>query len=196
MFTASQPDVELFASSLPYSLSNTKLFRRDLIEAHGIRYQQDLSIGSDQPFTLQALLHAKRISILSDYDYYYAVRRRDARNITAKTDHLERLRCTEQIMNLVADAVPAGPNRDAILRRHFMFELSRLLQPDLLRLDREIQQRVCSGVGLMVAEYLTESIADRVDASRRVKFRLAKAGRLDDLLAVDPAGRRSRHRRC
>ena len=35
-------------------------------------------MGSDQPFTLEACFRARRISVLADYDYYYAVRRLNA----------------------------------------------------------------------------------------------------------------------
>ena len=62
--------------ALPWSLSNTKLFRRELIERHGLRYPEDMPVGSDQPFTTRGLRPRRRISVLADYDYYYAVRGR------------------------------------------------------------------------------------------------------------------------
>ena len=122
VFAANAVDVSLFDSALPWSLSNTKLFRRELIERSRPALPRGHA-GGQRPAVHagRRCYHAKRITVLADYDYYYAVRRLDARNITSKTSHEERLRCTAQIMTVVADLVVAGPDRDAIMRRHFMF---------------------------------------------------------------------------
>ena len=36
---------------------------RDLIEAHGLRYREDMPINSDQAFTLEACVRSRRISV-------------------------------------------------------------------------------------------------------------------------------------
>ncbi|HEX6873954.1 MAG TPA: glycosyltransferase, partial [Micromonosporaceae bacterium] len=82
IFARSQAEIGLFDSALPFALSNTKLFRRDLIERHKLRFPEHMPVLSDQPFTLEACLRASRISVLADYDYYYAVRRLNSSNIT------------------------------------------------------------------------------------------------------------------
>ena len=41
-----------------------------------------------------------------------------------------------------------------------------------------------SGVGRLATRYLTAAIANGLDTSRRVRFKLAEAGRLDDLIGV------------
>ena len=58
IFARTEPDLDLFDSPLPRSLANTKLFRRELLEPHGIRYREDMPIGSDLPFTLEACYRA------------------------------------------------------------------------------------------------------------------------------------------
>jgi glycosyltransferase involved in cell wall biosynthesis len=55
MFDCSRRDVTFLDSDLAYTLSNTKLFRRSLLEEHGIRYALDLRVSSDQPFTAVAI---------------------------------------------------------------------------------------------------------------------------------------------
>ena len=122
---------DLFDSALPWSLANTKLFRRDLVERHGLRFPEDMPVGSDQPFTIEAAVHAPRISVLADYNYYYAVRRLDARNITYRTP--PRAAALRRGAGLdVARPVPEGTPRDAILVRHFTWEVAKLLQDDFL----------------------------------------------------------------
>lgn len=184
IFASTQVDIDLFDSPLPFALSNTKLFRRDLLEKHDVRYPEDFPVGSDQPFTLAACVHATRISALADYDYYYAVRRRDEGNITYRFGLEERLRCTEAIMGATARLIEAGSRREAIDYRHFNTELSRLLRADFLRLDRAAQQRLCDGIGKLARERLTDGVAARLDVARRLRFYLARDGHLDALISV------------
>ncbi|SCG74673.1 glycosyltransferase family 2 protein [Micromonospora inositola] len=184
IFARTQPEVDLFDSPLPRSLANTKLFRRELLEQHGVRYLEDLPIGSDLPFTLEACYRARRISVLADYDFYYAVRRFSATNITYLSRHPERLRTVAATTAFVADLIPPGKQRDAILARRFDHEIAKLLEDDLLRLDRDTQQLVHDGIGRLVEAYLTEDIAAQLNAETRIRLALTRDGALDDLLAV------------
>lgn len=184
IFAATDPDVDLFDSALPWSLSNTKLFRRELIERHGLRYPEDMPVGSDQPFTIEACFRARRISVLADYDYYYAVRRLNARNITYKSRHLERLRCAEELVRFVAGLIEPGKRRDAVLLRHFTWEVAKLLENDFLLLTRDVQEQVRAGVRELARQYLTDDIRDRLPVEARVRLGAARHGDLDDLLAV------------
>ncbi|MEU9506138.1 glycosyltransferase family 2 protein [Micromonospora sp. NPDC048170] len=184
IFAESAVDVDLFDSALPWSLSNTKLFRRDLIERHGLRYPEDMPVGSDQPFTIEACLRARRISVLADYDYYFAVRRLNARNITYKSRHLERLRCAREIVEFVAGLIEPGRRRDAVLVRHFTWEVAKLLEDDFLRVDRQAQEQVRAGVRELAERYLTDDIRDRLPVEARVRLAAARYADLDHLLAV------------
>lgn len=109
IFARTDTDVDLFTSALPFAMSNTKLFRRSLLVEHDIRFPPSLPFGSDQPFTVAACVHAAKISVLADYDYYYAVRRHDAANITYRASHRQRLACTAAIMAATADLLPPAP---------------------------------------------------------------------------------------
>ena len=90
-------------------MSNTKLFRRELVERFGLRFPEDLPLGSDQPFTLEACFHAKRISVLADDSYYFALRRTDAGNISYRTRADVRLACAAEVMHRAAKLIEAGP---------------------------------------------------------------------------------------
>ena len=63
-FTRDEPDVPFPESQLTFAVANTKLFRRSLLTEHAITYARDLKVGSDQPFTIEAMLHARRISVV------------------------------------------------------------------------------------------------------------------------------------
>ncbi len=184
VFARTEPDLDLFDSPLPRSLANTKLFRRELLERHGIRYREDMRIGSDLPFTLEACYRAGRISVLADYDYYYAVRRFGGTNITYLSRHVLRVETVEKVLAFVAGLIGPGKQRDAILVRRFDHEVARLLEDDFLGLDRAVQRRVHEGVGRLVAEHLSEEIAAQLGAETRIRLAVARDGDLDDLIAV------------
>lgn len=177
-------DVSLFDSALPWSLANTKLFRRDLVDRLGLRFPEDMPVLSDQPFTLAACYHARRISVLADYDYYHAVRRLDARNITYHSRVDKRLVSVERLFAFVAGLIPAGPRRDAVLRRHVGLELANLVGDDFRRLDRAAQERVHAAVRRLVERYVTDGLRDRLDIEARLRLGAVTAGGVDELLAV------------
>ncbi|MEU0136549.1 glycosyltransferase [Streptomyces sp. NPDC006296] len=176
LYAENAPDISLFDSALPFTLANTKLFRRELLERHRLRFLEDLPVGSDQPFTIEACLRARRISVLADYICYYAVKRNDASNITYRADHLSRLRCTARIMDHAAGLVPAGPHRDALLARHFAWELSKLLLTDFPALGADTRQRLCAGLSVLLDAYYTDALRDGTGVKRRVRFGLAGRG--------------------
>ncbi|MFI1467508.1 glycosyltransferase family 2 protein [Streptomyces wuyuanensis] len=182
LYKKSDPDVSLYDSALPFTLANTKLFRRDLVERHKLRFPEDLPVGSDQPFTIEACVRARKISVLADYTYYYAVKRGDASNITYRADHVARLRCTAEIMKFTAGLIEAGPQRDAVFKRHFTWELAKLVQDDFPALDRETQIQVCAGIASLADDYFTEPLRDSMDVKRRVRIALAQRGAVTELI--------------
>jgi glycosyltransferase involved in cell wall biosynthesis len=177
-------DVDLFDSALPWALANTKLFRRELVDAHKLRFPEDMPVLSDQPFTLEACYRARRISVLADYDHYHAVRRLDARNITYRSRVGARLVSVERLFAFVAELIPAGPRRDAVLRRHVGLELANLVGDDFRRLDRVDQERVHATVRRLVERHVTDGLRDRLDIEARLRLGAVTAGGVDDLLAV------------
>jgi glycosyltransferase involved in cell wall biosynthesis len=181
LYKKNDPDISLTGSALPWTLANTKLFRRDLVERHKLRFPEHLPVGSDQPFTIEACVRAKKISVVADYTCYYAVKRGDAGNITYRADHLSRLRCTAEIMDFTAELIPPGPDRDAVLRRHFTWELAKLVQDDFPTLGRETQRDICAGIARLADSYFTDGIRDAMDVKRRVRICLARAGAVEEL---------------
>jgi glycosyltransferase involved in cell wall biosynthesis len=184
VFASTEADITLADSPLPFAMSNTKLFRRELIEKHGLHYPEDMPVGSDQFFTLGACVHARRISVLADYDYYFAVRRLNARNITYQTSHDERLRFVGSITDFVTQLLEPGEVRDAVLLRHFKTELAKMVRDDFLNLDRAIQQRVHDGLRGLARRHLNDNIRGRLPVPVRLRLSLPAHGDLDDLLTL------------
>jgi glycosyltransferase involved in cell wall biosynthesis len=166
IFENDQDDIDLFDSPLPYHLSNTKLFRREMLEKYHIRYPEDLPVGSDQPFTFEACLRARRISVRTGYKFYFSVRRRNARNITYSSGHESKLHYVGNVMDFVAERVEAGPKRDAVLTRHFDWEISKLLEDRFLGVKPAAQERL------------------RLPPEARIRICVAQHGSLGNLVDV------------
>ncbi|MFI0352782.1 glycosyltransferase family 2 protein [Actinomadura sp. 9N407] len=185
MFVANEPDIDLHDSHLPWVLSNCKLFRRDLVERHKLRFPEDMRIGSDQPFTIEACVRAERISVLGDYTCYYAVLREDGGNITqGSVEIYTRLECAEHLFAFVAQLLEPGPRRDAIVHRHAKWELTKPVRESLLELDPAAQRDVCARVGALVDRHVTDEVLGLLPIKRRVRLRLAQHGQVDRLCAA------------
>ncbi len=125
MFARTIPSTDLFSTPSLYRLLNPiKLFRTELVRSLGVLFRPDFQIGEDLPFVATAYLKANGISILADKDYIFWVNREDDSNITRSARALaERLPAAIFMIDLVARNVPAGPQRDVLMTRHFHIEL-------------------------------------------------------------------------
>lgn len=192
LFDHDERDVPFPHSKLPFALANTKLFRRSLLEDHKIRYGHDLRVGSDQPFTIEAMLRARRISVLADDTYYYAVRRENSSNITFSSGWRARIEDIGTVMRHVAKLVPPGDDRDQILQRHFQWELNNRVRLDMLYLGEDEQREMCAMVARLADEYLTDGVSERLPVGARVRLRLAQCGHLAALRRLLEFGRDQR----
>lgn len=178
------PAIEFPDRKLVHALSNTKLFRRSLLTEHGIRYSQDLRVGEDQPFTIEAMLRARVISVLASYTCYYAVRRENDGNLTYTTGWRDRFDSVVAVMDHVAGLLPVGGTRDDILVRHFGEEIAKILARDFAEADPAGQEAIVAAVRAVTARYLTPRIAEHLRVIDRIRFAHADAGRIDALRAL------------
>lgn len=177
IYQTEEQELTFLTHPLAYSLSNTKLFRRALIEESGLRYPEDLKVGSDQLFVVQAVLKARRVSVLTGEPFYYAVKRENASNITYASSWRSRLTDVTKIMDRIAALVPDDEElRDSILRRHFHFELGNLLKRDFPDLPHDDQQELLRRYAELADRYLTERIAARLPVDQRAAVRIAHLG--------------------
>ncbi len=176
--------ITLTDSALPWALSNTKLFRRSLIEEHGIRFPEELRSLSDQPFTLRAVVAARRIAVRADYEFYYAVRREDSSNITYGTPVTRFVHDTTVVMDTVADVVADPEARFRVLHRNFSWEVGKLVAARFVAADTEGRRQVQEGVRKLAEAHLTEPMRAELATRHRIPISIAQHGTLDDLSAV------------
>ncbi|ARH91466.1 hypothetical protein STRMOE7_15485 [Streptomyces sp. MOE7] len=113
-----------FDSPVYWTLAAYKLFRRAFLEQHHLRFVEGRLLAEDLPFGIAALLRADTVSVLADYDCYYLHGRPDDSNASRQDlDWCEYLHYIGTVLATVEAEVPPGPDRDALMVRHFHGEI-------------------------------------------------------------------------
>ncbi|GAA2139368.1 glycosyltransferase family A protein [Streptomyces synnematoformans] len=191
MFRRDQPDADLYSSRVFWVLNPMKLFRRDLIERHGLRFPEDLTTGEDQIFVTRAYLHAAKISVLASYDCVYYVLRDDGGNLTTTVRNAPRpgggsAGTFAAMLTLVAEHTPAGPRRDHLFTRLFQVNLQRALRGVRREHERdpERSRRMFAALHEPVARWYSEPAMARVPAIVRLQGELVRRGLYEETVAV------------
>jgi hypothetical protein len=125
-------------SDVVETLTSHKMFRREFLLRHDIRFPEGYWRGEDLLFLTKAYARAEVVSILADYPCYYWNRRDDGgNNSMAPYDlagHYERLRV---IIDAVYDNTEPGPRQDRLLGRMYgAGVLDRVSEPGVLSDDQ------------------------------------------------------------
>lgn len=174
VFAEDVADAPFPTAELAWALSNTKLFRREPVEAEGLRFPEGMAVCSDVPFTLRAMAKAKRISILADYDCYFAVKRETGENLIYSTGPVEWVDAAERIVRTVEDLYESGPGREDLLYRVFSREIVKCLQPEFLTADPAEREKFWEAVAGFCDSHLTEAVRERLPTEKRVRISLAQ----------------------
>ncbi|MBV2154130.1 glycosyltransferase [Kitasatospora sp. SUK 42] len=181
IFHANAESVRFTDSALAWALSDAKLFRLDLVRRHGLRRNEELTVFSDQPFTLEACLRAGRVSVLADYDCYFLVLREDGGNVTERAGALDQLRGIAALQQVAVELADPGEELDALRTRSFAWDVPRLLEGGFLLLDDTLQERVCVEVRQLIERFGARAVYPRLPAAVRVRLELAAAVRPEAL---------------
>ncbi|MFG1709060.1 glycosyltransferase family 2 protein [Nonomuraea sp. M3C6] len=179
MFQHSADRVELGDSTVYNSLSCFKLFRRELLERHRIRFGEGLLVGEDLLFTVHAYCHAEAISVVADYDCYHLVSRPDGSSIMQQAgsrDPLAWLAMIRGPIRLMTRHVEPGPLRDHLLRRHFRLDAFAQLGTVFLESDDVRRKDIAREVAALCDEWYTPGVHERLNSIDR-----QRATALDDI---------------
>ncbi|WP_255951703.1 glycosyltransferase family 2 protein [Streptomyces odontomachi] len=175
---------DVFSSNIKYTLSAQKLFRRALLDSHGMRFDESLTTGEDALFTLDAYLRADGVSIVADYTCYYLVGRDDGKHATKRGSYSRRFDSARALMGLIADRLPAGPQRDTLMVRPFVITLLPQFGPSFLDRGDKVRQHKMELAKPLMDTYWTEGVAARLKVEERLRLHLVAAGRADLLTDV------------
>ncbi|GHE30848.1 hypothetical protein GCM10017673_37010 [Streptosporangium violaceochromogenes] len=185
MFRRSAERVDLGASAVYNSLSCFKLFRREMLERHAVRFDETLLVGEDVFFTTHAYCHAEVISVVADYDCYHLVARSDGSSIMQRPgsrDPVAWLRMIKRPIELMVGHIRPGALRDHLLRRHFRMDAFGNLGRPFLEAGEVQRKEIVAEVADMCDRWLTDGVRERLGPIDR--GRLAALQDIDRLVRL------------
>ncbi|MEV1054837.1 glycosyltransferase [Streptomyces sp. NPDC049887] len=202
VFARTRHRVPLDEPGLPWELSVAKLFRREPLLRHGLRFADDVPAAlGEQAFTLEALFRSRGVAVLADYDFRFAGlpgprtgRRpgpegRDSRAaLTAAAGEPggleDLLRGTAAAMAVTARFTGPGPLGDGFHLRHFAHEGDVLTGSAFLRAPEAVRRRVFAGVRRLVADHLGDAVLAGLRPGLRLRLSYVRAGDEAGLVSV------------
>ncbi|MCF1597974.1 glycosyltransferase family 2 protein [Streptomyces muensis] len=175
---------DVYSSNIKFTLSAQKLFRRELLTRHNMRFDESLWTGEDALFTMEAYLRADGVSVVADYTCYYLVGRDDGKHVTKSGGYTLRFDSARALMNLIAELVPAGDRRDLLMVRPFLITLLPQFGPVYARDSEEVRQHKLELAKPLMDAHWTPDIARRLKVGERLRLHLVAAQRPDLLLPV------------
>lgn len=175
---------DVYSSNIKFTLSAQKLFRRELLTRHAMRFDESLWTGEDALFTMEAYLRADGVSVVADYTCYYLVGREDGKHVTKSGGYTLRFDSARALMNLISEMVPPGPKRDVLMVRPFVVTLLPQFGPKFLKDSEKIRRRKLELAAPLLAAHWTEGVSQRLKVEQRLRLHLVAGGQAERLLEV------------
>lgn len=175
---------DVYSSNIKFTLSAQKLFRRALLDRHGMRFDESLFTGEDALFTMEAYLRADGVSVIADYTCYYLVGRDDGKHVTKSGGYTLRFDSARALMNLIAGLVPEGPRRDLLMVRPFTVTLLPQFGPRFLKDADDVRRRKLELARPLMDVHWTEGVARLLKTEERLRLHLVAGQRLELLMDV------------
>jgi poly(ribitol-phosphate) beta-N-acetylglucosaminyltransferase len=188
LFAANDPDASVSEGLLTTSLTPHKLFRRDFLHRHGLRFPEGPRRLEDHVFVMAAYLHASRIAVLADYPCYHHIGRPDASNAGYEApDPHEYFGYLREVLDVVDALTEPGPLRDVVRERSFSNEmLGRVTRRRAFAdQDADYRRRIFAEVRDLMRERFPPEFGERLAAVPRVRAELVRDDRYEDLLELN-----------
>ncbi|MGI8457405.1 MAG: CDP-glycerol glycerophosphotransferase family protein [Propionibacteriaceae bacterium] len=178
LFARTRPRATLIDTPLMDSLTPHKLFRRDFLTRHDIRFPEGRRRLEDHYFVVSAYLAAEVISVYADYTCYYHIRRDDVGNAGYRpiewSGYFGNL---SEAVDVVLARTDPGPLRDRVLKRWLQVEMvSRLSGQRYLRLDPAEAADLFAAAHALVAQSFGDSPIQNLPPLSRQVARALLAG--------------------
>ncbi|WP_327315025.1 glycosyltransferase family 2 protein [Streptomyces sp. NBC_01235] len=184
MFGKNVGRTDVFSSNIKFTLSAQKLFRRELLTRHDMRFDESLWTGEDALFTMEAYLRADGVSVVADYTCYYLVGRTDGKHVTKSGSYTLRFDSARALMGLLERLLPPGAKRDVLMVRPFLVTVLPQFGPVFLRNDEEIRRTKLELAKPLMDAYWNEGVAQRLNVHERLRLELVARQRPDLLVDV------------
>jgi glycosyltransferase involved in cell wall biosynthesis len=180
LFAQNHPRISLDDPRLLGPLTPHKMFRREFLLEHAIRFPEAPGVFEDYAFNMHAYLVADVISVLSDYPCYVWKHREDQSNAGVGSPG----RSYADTIALILRHTDAGPFRDRMLAYWYQRRILSMLNHRWTQDAAEVSERRFSRWCRRVEEHFPAQIDPHLPALMRTRSSLLRAGELDRLLAL------------
>lgn len=183
LFRRNRSGVTLEWGPLLGLLAPQKLFRRQLLDDHRIRFPEGRRRLEDHVFVLHSYFHAEGISVLASYPCYHWVLRADG---DAQADVNASLRPFDpasyyadlrEVLELIEEHTDPGPLRDMLLAHYYRGKmLGRIGGRKFMRRAPQYRRRLYEEVRKLALERYTPEVDARLPFNVRLRSQLLRAG--------------------
>ncbi|MFJ9906195.1 glycosyltransferase family 2 protein [Streptomyces sp. NPDC101152] len=183
LFRKNRPRADVGNAPLIDSLTPHKMFRKEFLDRHNLRYLEGRRRLEDHVFVTEAYLRAKNVAVLSDYLCYYHVKRDDASNAGfQRFDPVGYFKNLREALDVVEELTEPGPLRDRLFRRWLRNEMvERMRGQRLLGLPEDYRKELFDEIHKVVVERFGPGVAAGLPPTQQIVAALIAADRLTDL---------------
>ncbi|MGQ4514095.1 glycosyltransferase [Streptomyces sp. DW26H14] len=188
LFRVNRPKANVDNAPLIDSLTPHKMFRKEFLDKHHIRFKEGRRRLEDHVLVAEAYLLASNVSVLSDYVCYYHVKRDDASNAGfQRFDPVGYFQNLREALDVVEHNTEPGRLRDKLYRRWLRNEMvERLRAQRFLKLPEDYRKELFDEIHSVVTERMGPGVAAGLQPTQQVVAALITTGRFAD---VEPYAR-------
>ncbi|SNX58419.1 glycosyltransferase involved in cell wall bisynthesis [Streptomyces sp. TLI_55] len=186
LFRVNRPRATVENAPLIDSLTPHKMFRREFLAEHGIRFKEGRRRLEDHVFVIEAYLRAKSVAVLGDYPCYYHIARDDGSNAGfQRFDPAGYFGNLREALDVVEELTEPGPLRDRLFSRWLRVEMvERLRGNRLLKLPEDYAEELYREIRGVVVERFGPGVLTHLAPTQQVVAGLVAADLYDDIRAL------------
>jgi hypothetical protein len=195
LFRHNRSGVDLEWESLLWLLTPHKLWRREFLDAHALRFPEGRRRLEDHVFVMRAYFNSPSISVLADYPcYHWVLRDRDQNASWGRIDPESYFGNMREVLDIVDEHTEPGEFRDRLYARWYRGKMLNRVEKVLSNPDVEHRMALYRAMHELSVERFPDSVDAKLPFNLRERSRLLRAGELDRLAELAQFERRLRAR--
>ena len=186
LFLENSDEITLESRALLGLLTPHKLFRKALLDEHGIRFPEGKRRLEDHVFVMHTYFHAGRVSVLADHPIYHWMMRRGDSNASYQAfDPIGYYENVREVLDLIDEHTEPGELRDRLKLHWYRGKmLQRVGGPHFPKRTPEHRRALVEEVRKLALERYTPETAAKLPFNLRVRSHLLREGSIESLEAL------------
>jgi glycosyltransferase involved in cell wall biosynthesis len=193
LFRRNRSGVDLEWEALLWLLTPHKLWRREFLDTHALRFPEGRRRLEDHVFVMRAYFSSPFISVLADYPcYHWVLRDRDVNASWGHLDPVSYFANMREVLDVVDAHTEPGPFRDRLYARWYRGKMLNRVEKVHSNPDLEHRSALYVAMHELAVERFPESVDARLPFNLAQRSRLLRAGDYGELAALAELERRLR----